>query len=272
MNNTFSLRLSIYNKRNNMQNFGKLRNAFNEVLTEGIVNGDISNKTIFKKYIKQIKENEILKTQFMVYENISNKFEDNEKKAELYINENIKLLDKFSKKEINESNKNLMKLLSSPDYSGDYDKIDIHEDITTLIFKEKNVKNVDSIIESTMRLINHMKGNTKVELKESIDLPQSMILAIIVEKFNKKYSEIDSSDKEIIKIISEGDTVSKTELYERISSECMGIINEKIKDSDIELKVRLLNVKEKLLKDDKVIDEDYTKKLLKLVELRDNLK
>lgn len=272
MNNTFSLTLSIYNKRNNMQNFGKLRNAFNEVLTEGIVNGDISNKTIFKKYVKQIKENEILKTQFMVYENISNKFEDNEKKAELYINENIKLLDKFSKKELTESNTNLMKLLSSPDYTGDYDKSDVHENITNLIYKKNNIKNIDSIIESTMVLINHMKNNVKVEVNESIDLPQSMILGIIVEKFNKKYSEIDSSDKEIIKVISEGDTDSKTELYTRILSECIDIVNEKIKDSDVELKVRLLNVKEKLLNDNKTIDEGYTKKLLKLVELRGNLK
>ena len=68
-----------------MQNFGKITNAFNGVLAEGLVSKDTNNKQIFKKYIKTIKENEILKTQFLVYNNIENKIEKNEFKANLFL-------------------------------------------------------------------------------------------------------------------------------------------------------------------------------------------
>ena len=75
-----------------MQNFGVITNAFNGVLAEGLVSKDNNNKQIFKKYIKTIKENEVLKTQFLVYNNIENKIEENEFKANLFLQENITAL------------------------------------------------------------------------------------------------------------------------------------------------------------------------------------
>ena len=59
-----------------MQNFGKIKNAFNELLAEGLSTNNPESKRIFKKYIKAINENEILRTQFLVYNNI--KFHKNE--------------------------------------------------------------------------------------------------------------------------------------------------------------------------------------------------
>jgi hypothetical protein len=79
-----------------MQNFGKIKNAFNGILVESFVGDNESNKNLFKKYIKTIRENEALKTQFLVYSNIENKIEENEFKANLFLQENIALLNKFS--------------------------------------------------------------------------------------------------------------------------------------------------------------------------------
>jgi hypothetical protein len=40
-----------------MQNFGKIKNAFSEIIAEGIVSNDESKKILFKKYIKTLREN-----------------------------------------------------------------------------------------------------------------------------------------------------------------------------------------------------------------------
>ena len=49
-----------------MKNFGKIKNIFNDLVSEGIAIKDTKSINLFKKYVKTIKENEILKTQFLV--------------------------------------------------------------------------------------------------------------------------------------------------------------------------------------------------------------
>ncbi len=69
-----------------MKNFGFIKSVYNELLSESISEKNSETKSVFKKYLKSIKENEILKTQFLIYKNIENKIEENEAKAD----ENIK--------------------------------------------------------------------------------------------------------------------------------------------------------------------------------------
>ena len=83
-----------------MQNFGKIKNAFSEILAEGIASNDVAKKNLFKKYVKTLKESEILKTQFLVYENIENVVENDQFSANLIVSENLSLLNKFKKKDI----------------------------------------------------------------------------------------------------------------------------------------------------------------------------
>ena len=94
-----------------MQNFGKIKNVFNNLLIEGIVKKDVASKKLFKKYIKAIKESEILKTQFLVYNNIENKIDADSFSANVFVSENIKLLDKYKTSDILKENLILVKLL-----------------------------------------------------------------------------------------------------------------------------------------------------------------
>lgn len=94
-----------------MKNFGQIKNTFNEILAESILKKDKDKKDLFKQYIKLIRENKILRTQFLVYTNIESKIEENENKAYQFIQENIELLKKFKKKDIIEVNEKLNKLL-----------------------------------------------------------------------------------------------------------------------------------------------------------------
>jgi hypothetical protein len=117
-----------------------------------------------------------------------------------------------------------------------------------------------------------MKNNKEKEIKESIDLPNSMLTTIMVDKYNEKYSTLDESEKEVIKVLIESDDEKKKEVYSSMLRECIDLINEKLKESSLEAKDKLLTVKDKLLNDKQEINEDFTKNISKLIELRSNLK
>ena len=253
-----------------MQNFGKIKNAFNGILVESFVKDNDSNKTLFKTYIKTIRENEALKTQFLVYNNIENKIEENELKANLFIQENIALLNKFSKKEILESNTKLAKSISIENEL--YEKQELHENLTKLIFLSKNAKNIDAIVEATSNLIIHMKNNKLKLVKEAIELPNSMLSTIMVDKYNEKYSSLDENEKEILKVLIKSNDDQKHEVYKKTLKECIDLINENLKEADLNAKDKLLQVKEKLLNDTIEINEHFFKNISKLVELKSSLK
>jgi hypothetical protein len=253
-----------------MQNFGKIKNAFNGVLVESFVGDKESNKNIFKTYIKTIRENEALKTQFLVYNNIENKIEENEFKANLFLQENIALLNKFSKKDLLEANMKLAKSISIEDES--YEKQELHENLSELIFLKKTSKNIDAIVEATSKIIIHMKNNKLKLVKEAIELPNSMLSTIMVEKYNERYSTLDENEKEILKVLIESTDDQKQEVYKKTLKECIDLINENLKEADLNAKDKLLQVKEKLLNDTIEVNENFFKNISKLVELKSSLK
>ena len=253
-----------------MQNFGKIKNAFNGILVESFVGDKESNKNIFKTYIKTIRENEALKTQFLVYNNIENKIEENELKANLFLQENIALLNKFSKKDLLEANMKLAKSISIENES--YEKQELHENLSELIFLKKTSKNIDAIVEATSKIIIHMKNNKLKLVKEAIELPNSMLSTIMVEKYNERYSTLDENEKEILKVLIESTDDQKQEVYKKTLKECIDLINENLKEADLNAKDKLLQVKEKLLNDTIEVNENFFKNISKLVELKSSLK
>lgn len=253
-----------------MQNFGKIKNKFNELMVEGMVSNKEENKNLFKNYVKTIKENEILKTQFLVYDNIENKIEENELKANLFLQENIALLNKFSKKDIMEANLKLADPIIFETEATD-DNIKLHENITKLIFTKKTPKNIDTIVEATAYIINYMKNNKGKAINETFDLPNSMLSTIMVDKYNEKYASLNETEKKVLKVLIDSDDTKKEEVYTGVVRECIDMINAKLTDSDLETKDRLLRVKDKLLNDKFKIDENFNKNISKLLELKNSL-
>ena len=255
-----------------MQNFGKIKNTFNSILVESFVTKKSeTNKTLFKKYIKTIKENEVLKTQFLVYTNIENKIEENEFKANLFLQENLNLLNKFSKKDIMEANLKLAQPLMVQNEE-DYDKKELHENLSSLIILKKTSKDIDAIVEATSKVIGFIKTNKLKVVNEKFDLPNSMLSTIMVEKYNEKYSTLDENEKEILKVLIESTDEEKQVVYTKTIKECISLINEKLKDSDLDTREKLLEVKDKLLNDTTNVAEDFNKNISKLIGLKNSLR
>lgn len=255
-----------------MQNFGQIKNAFNNLLIEAVVSNNSKNKQLFKNYVKTIKENKILKTQFLIYNNIETKVEKNEFKANLFLQENLNLLNKFSKKEILEANNMLASKLSEiPDV---IENKELYENINTLIFSERTSNNIDKIVESTANIVNFITKNVEKQKEEPIEVPPSMLTSIMVEKYNSKYSTLDDYEFNIVKQLIESDDEGKTKIYENTKRDCIDLVNEQLLVESISLdtKDKLLKVKDKLLNDKLDINEDYLTKISNLVELKNSLK
>lgn len=255
-----------------MQNFGKIKNAFSEIMAEGIVSNDETKKNLFKKYVKTLKESEILKTQFLVYENIENKIESNREKATEFVKENIALLSKFSKKDLQEANLKIAKPILFEQGSGDeYATEKLHENISKLIFTKRTPKTIDVIVEATSAIVDYIVGNKSKVVTESYDIPNSMLSSILVEKYNERYSELTETEKEVIKVLIESTDNEKLEVYAKITRECIDLIDAKLTESDLDTKDRLLKVKDKLLRDKIELNEDFAKNISKLVDLKSTL-
>jgi hypothetical protein len=254
-----------------IKNFGHIKSVYNTLLAESVMSDDKSKKELFKGYVKSIKENEILKTQFLVYTNIEQKVESDVAKAAMFVKENIELFSKFNKKDILEANTKLVEnLLFESDVLDE--KKELYESISTLIFTNKTPETIDSIVEATSKIVDYIVNNKAKTVSEAIELPNSMLSTMMVDKYNEKYASLDESEKKILKTLIESTDEEKKEVYSNTIKECITLINEKLDTSDLNAKDKLLRVKDRLLNDKQEINEDFIKNISKLVELRSNLK
>jgi hypothetical protein len=255
-----------------MDNFGKIKYTYNSLLAEGISKNSSKEKVAFKKYIKTIKESEVLKTQFDVYYNIENKIELDKFKANEYVNECISLLDKFTKKEIKETNEKLAEPIINESLSyGDELKLKLYENINTLILTKKTPKNIDVIVEAKNEIVDYILNNKK---EESIDggygLPNSVLSEIAVDKFNEEYAELTESEKEFISVMVGSNSGEKEILYKKSIKECLDLINKRLSESSGNIKEKLLATKETLLEKE-YNEETFSSDVSKVLELKNTL-
>ena len=252
-----------------MKNFGKIKNVYNTLLIESIVTKDSNKKKEFSKYVKTLKENKALETQFFIYNNIENKIETNEFKAAQYVKETISLLDNFSKKELAEANGKLYSIIEGIESTNENEEL--YENINTLIFTEKNSKTIDTIVEATSKVVDYILNNKKVEKGESLNIPNDLLSETAVNKFNEEYNDLSDIEKDVIKTLIESSSEEKEKLFKETGFECVDLINNKLSESDINTKEKLLSVKDKLLRQS-FNEESFAKDITKLLELKENLK
>ena len=258
------------NLKETVKNFGALKDTFNTILAESVITKDADKKKVFKQYVDLLKENEILKTQFMVYTNLESKVEADVAKATQFVKENIDLFSKYSKKAIYEANEKLKSVLPTEEIVDEL--ATLHENISTLIFTEKNAATIDTIVEATSKVVDHITKNQPKVVNESIELPNSMLTTLMVDKYNEKYSKLDETEKKVLKSLIDANDAKKKDIYNETIRECIDLINEKLNTTDLDAKDKLLRVKDKLLNDKQEVNEDFIKNISKLIELRSNLK
>jgi len=257
-----------------MQNFGKIKNVFNNLFVENIIRKDNTTKKLFKRYLKTIKKSEILKTQFFIYNNIENKIDGDVMSANLFISENIKLLEKYSKSDILKENQKLVNLVNKFEDKvvESYEYSTLHESLANLIFIKRTPKNIEKITEEIKNINKFISTNKAKEVNSALEVPISILTNIMVEKYNEKYNTLDEFDKKILKTLIESDIKGKQKLYDEIVKECVTLVEKLLDNADGESKEKLLRVKTKLDEKDEVNEEELIIRISKLIGLRNNLK
>jgi hypothetical protein len=312
-----------------MINFGKIKNYYNNILSENISKKDKNSKTIFKKYIKKIKNNKILREQFNIYSNIENKYEPDYNKALLYVNElfsNIKLTkndvikenedltnelgidDEFDLTIIKPYHQKAYDLFKSKDYDASVsdnnkysfnneeelnsfieelnnlgigneflglkqptEKDELYENIHILLTLRKNIDNIDKITESKDYIVKYINNNIKYSvIKESFGIPTDNLTTILLTKFKNKYNDLNENDYKILSAIISENITLKENTYNELKNEVILLINNKDVNGDLNLKEKLLLVKERLLSENNIF-ENYEDNLIKLLNIKNSL-
>ena len=229
-----------------MSNFGYIKDTFNNILSESLLNKNDEGKKLFTKYVQTLKEDTNLKNEYLIFKNLTTKKFDNSSDAKDYIKENIEIL-----KTIN-STKGIKKLTS---LLGDTELVKENEEIYNHIDILRNTDKTPSTIEKIQESINYIKEEmlkeetVEINEYETVDVPPSVLTKMAVNRFNLKYQDISESEKEIIKTILNGDEEEKQNVYSNLKNECIDIIDNRLNEnSDLELKDKLLKVKDKLLR------------------------
>ena len=249
-----------------MENFGRLKNIFNTILAEGISEKNDSKKAVFKKYVKMLRENKILKAQFDAYTKIESMVEENELKAKEKITMITESVRVFKREAIIEANSKLAKLVEGVELD-DYKEKELHENISNIIFS----KDVDTYVDSIFETVAYVKTNIIKEEVKGNGVPNELLATIAIDKFNETYAELDESMMKVVKTILEGDNESREGLFKEGVKDCISLINEKLKDADVTIKESLLAAKENLL--DRTYNADtFENDITKILNLKNDLK
>jgi hypothetical protein len=252
-----------------MQNFGKIKNAFNDILAEFIVDKNAEKKKIVKRYLRAISESKILKSQFLIYNNIENRVDEDKFSANLFVTENINILKKFPKEAIELENKKLLNMsqMVLERLEDVYPHNVLHESISTLIFTDPTPNTIKKITESRMSVINFINENKEKVIVESDDiLPNSLLLNISVDKFNEKYADLTEAEHKVLNVImGSNNEEDRREIYTETLKGCITLVNLRLKESSN--KEKLLDVKDKLL-NSSFISESFDDDITKLLDLQ----
>jgi len=256
-----------------MENFGNIKDTFKKIIIESVIKKDSVGKKLFSKYLKTLKENKTLRDQFLIYKNLESKKFDNKIEAKEYLQENVDLLKSIDKKKLLESNNILIKLLRGKKIVKENN--DFYQNITFLGNTKKTPSNINKINEVTNNLLEFMttkKENIVEEsISKSIGVPPSVLTKLFVNKFNQKYSDINESDKKIIHSILNSNDTEKNNIYKNLKRECINSIDNKLNETtDVELKDKLLKVKDKLLNSE-YEKNNFSNDIIKFYSLKETI-
>lgn len=257
-------------------NFGQIKDIFSEQLIESYVGKKDGGKKLYKKFIKTLNENEVLKTQFIVYKNIEKKNSMDDIDVHDYLKENISLFDKFTKKEILESNQKLIDLLNENNVQIKSQPKEWYNDLNKLIVLEKKATTINKLQESFNNVKEFIKENKEeINLSENVSsnkVDPKKFLSIAVEKYNERYKEqLSEEEVKIVNTLRKGSEQEKEDLLKEYVKDTIKLINDKLEErkDNITLKETLLNVKDMVYTT--VESENINEGVITLYELKKDL-
>lgn len=227
-----------------------------------------NGRRIIGKYIKTIKNDEILKEEFSFYSQIMS-CQDKATRMSI-IDDALNVKKNFPKDKILESNKKLFDIIKVNNLATNIeisdDVLNVLKSIGTLYETKKNMRNLSKIAESKSIICDYEnRVSNKMESVLNID---DVVLESL-ESFNDKYKkELNEGEKNIISVICNTNNINeKKSLFndskEELVNEISRIINEEETSDEIKEKLTILK--------EKVSSKEFNEKTLvtDMIELYD---
>jgi hypothetical protein len=206
--------------------FSQIKSNVNKTLLNYFLTKKDNYKGFSKDFFKLLRENKELKKLYKFYEDVNSMEFKNDSVALHFINEN--------KKNINYNIKNeLLNLFNKWDIklneNSEINKIDLNLD---LLFESKD----EQYYYSQDLLVEHLKTKKEKiadEVNENLNVPPSVLVTLITNKFNEKYSDkLNESEKEILKSVIDGES---KKLFENLKEKTLMLIEEKKSEFNSEI-------------------------------------
>jgi hypothetical protein len=257
-------------------NIGIVKSLISNRLGESYLSSDSIDETkgLASEFFDVVKDSPILQLELKVFENLDRKKIENDIIATRYIDNNVKLFEKFSFDEIKKEHEKLRKFVAEKKLKVvDTGKNLLFESINNLILQSVcncDDVDIDLVHESFENVLNHMKV-AKQPIVESVDngeVIDDSVIEIAIGKFNHKYDSLIEEDISLIKTLVESTIDEKKILLESYkekslkklqSVEAEGIetkINESIE------KIKTINFNPETINDDIINLHELNKALV----------
>ena len=255
-------------------NVGVIKSILLTKISNSFLNQNSLNeaKNELSEFSEIISASPILQAEYKIFENLENKCVESDVIATRYIDNNIKLLEKYSKVEINEEHNKLHifynhKILQTIDEN----KINLLNSISSLILESaiSEESDVDLLYESFINVLTHVKTNKKEVINEVNDSSlNEHVVEIAITKFNEKYdSTMDDSDRNLFKTLVNANKDDKLTLLEAYKTETIALLEMTVNDEISEkIEQSIQKINEITYGKNTVIDD-----IIKLHELKKNL-
>lgn len=239
-----------------------------------------SGKSIIKKYIKAIRENDDLRKYYKIFESVNNPKNIND--AQLFLQEAVALGKKIDAKKYKDSLKVISEIIkecidecdvstdSINNFNDEY-KNSINESLDYLIFNKKTFDNINEYTNNMSDIISYINENKKDGKQVNESEKNARELVDILDTIFKDDMELWESNAVKDITFNELRNGDKRELYESYKADCINLIEESMDESNIEKYSRLNEMREKLSAKEYNSDT-FIEDILKLSELKETLK
>lgn len=216
-------------------NFKTLKETISRIIFESTSTEDKELNKICKKALNEIKSSPILRTMYVVYDNIErNKF-SNRDTAEIFLNENLFSFGSFSKKDIINENNKIHNILQEYIKESQEDKLFelIMESTKDRKLSRLNIKT--ELLEEVTNYLTNGVENSHVD--EEVTISENITPEIVkraIEILNEKYSFLDPIEKDIARAYMTEDHEAKEEIFNKLINENLNYLRKNLFEADEE--------------------------------------
>jgi hypothetical protein len=229
---------------------------------------NLNETASIKGFVTILKESNLLKLEFDIFDNIEKAHIPNEDLAIKYIDENVKLLKDagFTKESFEVENRKFLPLMEGVKFSSTPKK-ELYEKIHTVLYESltgKKTTNVNRLHDAFAYVLEHVKNNQTINtVKPEIELPAVISEAPIdfivknsIQQFNDKYSKLLSEDEmTILKSIVNESFTTKVETFNMMKENTIAALDHYLS----EMKEKTTQIGEISIHEQRELDADIDK-------------